>query len=156
MDPVSILSLVGSVIGTISKITTIIRNILRVYNDVPKTLENIARECKTVNASSTGTRDWLRRLEPKSKPDHSIALGKAIVDIKAQIDPLHRSVQVMLRSVDSLGQLSSRTRFKAVWNDKEMKECLDSMRGQRDALHMLFTTQLLLLVPMYSSSSKIC
>lgn len=148
MDPVSIVGLVGttvSLIGTSAKIAQSLNDLATKYNTANTVLTRIVQECRTLQAAVTQIKLWIEDSSaaahrPSRYRERMTPLHHALVDFLASLNPLEEEVSNMLGKSKPSGLLARRVRFQSIWNETRMKDHLDNLRWQANAIQLLLTS----------------
>lgn len=145
MDPLSISSAIGGLVTVCGQTISTCRAIIGSLQDAPRILSAIQAECSTtreslssifilINKSDTTALSYLSSSDTLSR-SFDIALTGCTVTFSV----LDNELQKILKHSENEGKLDFRQRAKYVWNEGVLKDAMDELRGQRDALNLLIT-----------------
>jgi hypothetical protein len=149
MDPVTIVGLVGtavSPIGASPPIAQSLHDLSEKYHGTNAVLTSIIQQCKTLTAAVTQIKAWIEDTlarTPSGNRQRMIPLNNALVDFVATLNPLEEEVNKMLSKAKPSGRLPRRVKLQSIWNETKMKDHLDNLRWQANAIQLLLaSTQL--------------
>jgi hypothetical protein len=145
MDPLSISSAVAGLVTICGQTISTCQAIIGSFQDAPRILAAIQVECSTtreslsnifilINKSDTTALSHLSSSETLSR-SFDIALTGCTVTFSV----LDNELQRILKRSENKGELDLRSRARYVWNEGTLKNAMDELRGQRDALNLLVT-----------------
>jgi hypothetical protein len=97
-------------------------------------------------AAVTQTKAWIEDTlarTPSGKGQRMLPLSNALVDFLATLNPLEEEINGMLGKAKPSGLLPRRVKLQSVWNETKMKDHLENLRWQANAIQLLLaSTQL--------------
>jgi hypothetical protein len=149
MDPITIVGLVGttvSLIGASARIAQSLHDLREKYHSTNTVLTNIIQQCKTLVAAVTQIKFWIEDTLSRtssSNRQRMVPLNNALMDFVATLNPLEEEVNRMLGKAKPSGILPRRVKLQSIWNETRMKDHLDNLRWQANAIQLLLaSTQL--------------
>ena len=142
MDPVSIIGLAGSVLGIVDVMTKSIaalKNLQTQWQVVDWTITSIIGHLTTLKAALNQISQWIST-DLAAKPQHYqlvLDLGDALGSCKALILYIDSYLCKLEWNEDS--SLTFQSRLRAVLNDGGVKDCVNHLNNQSNALNLLLT-----------------
>jgi uncharacterized protein YoxC len=143
MEPISIVGLVGTAVSLIQTSVGIVQNLHDLkekYKSTNSTLQNITQECSTLGAAVAQIKIWIEgslAQAPEGQRQRVLPLNSALHEFTISIKPLNEEITNMLGKARPSGILPHRVRFKVVWNETKMKDHLETLRWQANAIQLL-------------------
>lgn len=133
MDPISIASLVATtskIIECCASAGFSLREIKKNWDNAPALLDNISRECSTIESTMKLIQDWLLLYlqDPNQDEVFLNALCRALYHCAETSEELRKSTAAI--SPHGGGNLHNWRRFKISSSDKTLRNCRDELRWQ--------------------------
>jgi hypothetical protein len=145
MDPFSTLCTVTSLVATCAKVGKSLNDVQAKYNRAGLTISAIVSECSVIAAAlsevgqiAKNDPDGLSFRLNASNGQLSSSLELSLSSCSLTMAVLEDEIK-KLTTTENLRFLSWKTKVKYVWNEEDMKDLLQSIRGQQSALHLLLT-----------------
>ncbi|MCJ1353489.1 MAG: hypothetical protein MMC33_003475 [Icmadophila ericetorum] len=143
MDPLSISTGVASLVGCCAGILKSCTDIVARYQDSPRILSSIQTECSTtrealslvfvlVNKNDPSVASHLETSEPLTQK-----FDIALTGCTFTLTRLDNELQDILQKKEADDRLPFRQRAKFLWSEDTLKEVMEELRGQREALNFL-------------------
>ena len=142
MDPISVLGLLASSAQLISmsiKLSTDLKDLSQKYSNCALTLNAIALECGTIEASVTRIRLWIEHFLVIS-PDCDRLIGplsKSLDGCLASIQSLDTELNQYRKSLASRWKANRWMKLKLTLDDGVVRHCLEEIRWQANSLQLL-------------------
>jgi hypothetical protein len=145
MDPFSITVGVASLVTLCAQTISTCRDILSGLQDAPRILSSIQSECSTTREALSLMFIFMSKSDTTAlshlSGDETLAqsFDIALTGCTVTLSALDNELQKILEHHKRDGKPDLVQRAKYVWNEDSLKDALDELRGQRDALNLLAT-----------------
>ncbi|KAJ6501759.1 hypothetical protein DFH09DRAFT_1335885 [Mycena vulgaris] len=96
------------------------------------TIQSIQTECNTIQSAVLSIKVWEEANQ--HRPDASLQMK----NLKSAVELLHAALEALSSDLEAI-KTSLRARLRFVWSDQKLKQLLDEVRWQSNALHLLLS-----------------
>jgi hypothetical protein len=145
MDPLSISASVAALVTICAQIISTSRDILSKFQDAPRVLSSLQAECSTTRESLSliflliNKSDTTALFHLSTNKSLTENFDIALTGCTVTFSVLDNELQKVLKDREVEGRMGFRQRAKYAWNEDTLKNLMDELRGQRDALNLLVT-----------------
>ncbi|PGH13662.1 hypothetical protein AJ79_03510 [Helicocarpus griseus UAMH5409] len=136
MDPLSITASISGLLVACAQVVKIASDVRGKYKTASLTISSIATECVTVTTALSHLQVLVIRRADSFDSNTANMFECVITGCKLTLSVLDE--YIMELSLDH-GELTSKNKAKVVWNESEMKELLQQLRGHESSLNLLLT-----------------
>ena len=142
MDPVSVMGVLGSVVNMVDVVTRslkAVRSLQQKWKMADMTVTLLLGHMATLKAALNQISDWISsNLRPM--PQHHqlvMDLGMSLDSCKALVAFMHS--HLIYLELNHAGSLTLQSRVRAILQNQSMKDCLNHLGHQANALNLLLT-----------------
>lgn len=143
MDPLSISAGVAGLVSVCALVIGLCADVVGRYQDAPRILSSIQTECSTTREALSLVFVLVNRNYPSVASHLSTSesltqkIDIALTGCTFTLTRLDNELRDILQKKEADGKLTFRQRSKFVWNEDTLREVMEELRGQREALNFL-------------------
>ncbi len=145
MDPITIATTVGGLIGTCVKVTKYASSLLSSYKDAPLAISTIASETYVLSAALSQVENVAihspASLESrlKGQKNFTTAFDMALSGCSLVLSVLEKDLLALTGGKEPGSVVGKLERVRVMWNQERLKELLGQVRGQQIGLNLLIS-----------------